>query len=170
MEGLVFLQMSFSLSFFSYLGFFGAYRGGAFLNFPDPCFCFSPPLSVPSLFFFLGGRGFLYRNWNLSLGAGFTFVHGVAGGGVKVGMMGEKGGVFLLVLELKKSSSLSFDSKNSNLLPWGRCGCLPGVPLLWFCPPFSLILWHNVSGCIDGWRRGWCGARGLYMHIPPGQW
>lgn len=105
------------------------------MKFPDPFFCPSP-LCTFSIFFVGGGaRGFLYRNWNLSRGAGFTYGHGVAGGGVKGGMMGERGSVFLLILKLRNSSSLSFDLKKLQPFAMGALRVLYHAfvfPFLWF--------------------------------------
>lgn len=131
---MVFLQIFFSLSFFSYLAFFGAYRGGIF-EVPRSIFLPLPPLYL-LYFFLLGeGRGFLYRNWNLSRGAGFTYGHGLAGGGVKGGMMGERGSVFLLILKLRNSSSLSFDLRKLQPFAMGALRVLYHAfvfPFLWF--------------------------------------
>lgn len=76
----------------------------------------------------------MYKNWNLSRGAGFSYGHGVAGGGVKGGMIGERGSVFLLILKLRHSSSLSFDLKKLQPFAMGALRVLYHAfvfPFLW---------------------------------------
>lgn len=88
----------------------------------------------------------MYRNWNLSRGAGFTYGHGVAGGGVKGGMMGERGSVFLLILKLRNSSSLSFDLKKLQPFAMGALRVLAGCP-------FIMLLSFLFFGFMA--QRGW---------------
>lgn len=96
---------------------------------------FPPSVCTFSIFFLGGGeRGFLYRNWNLSLGAGFTFVHGVAGGRCESGNDWGKGGCFPFDFGIKKL--LKFIIWFKKILTFCR-GSVAGA--CWGCPFIMLL-------------------------------